>query len=88
MIPPNHVSNLSQDSSLNRTPKENRYISGYEGPNEISQDFLDREWILISLVNVSDPEDETVTRGSLYTFSMMNSPEIHHLGKIHISPNW
>ena len=36
MIPPIQGSSLSQDSSLNRTPRENCYISGYEGPNEIS----------------------------------------------------
>ena len=57
------------------TPGENCYISGYQGPNEISQDFLERARTLISVVEVLDPEDETVTRGSLYKFAMMNSPE-------------
>ena len=35
MIPQNQGSSLSHDSSLNMTPRENFYISGYEGPNEI-----------------------------------------------------
>ena len=55
---------------------------GYEGPNEISQDAIDRKHTLISMVNISDPEGETVTRGSSYKFIMLNSPEISHLGKI------
>ena len=87
-IPPSQGSSLSQDSSPNRTPGENCYISGYKGTNEISQYFLDREWILISLVNVSDPKDETGTRGSPYNFAMLNNPETGHLGKMLISPNW
>ena len=61
---------------------------GYEGPNEILQDFLDREWTLISMVKISDPEEETVTCGSSYMFVILNSPEISHLGKTNISPNW
>ena len=39
MIPSNQGSILSLDSSLNRTPRENCYISGYEGPNEILKMF-------------------------------------------------
>ena len=88
MIPPNQGSILFHDSSLNRTPRENCYISGCEGPNEIYQDILDRVWILIYVVKVFEPEDEIVTRGSLYMFSMLNSPEIGNLGKTIISPNW
>ena len=88
MIPPNQGSNLSLDSSLNMTPRENCYISGYEGPNEISQNVPDRARIVLSVLKVSDPEGETVTCGSLYKFSMLNSPQIHHLGKTLISPNW
>ena len=88
MIPPNQGSNLSQDSSLNRTPRENCYISSYEGPNEISQNVPDRAWTVLSVVKVSDPEDETMTRGSLYKFAMLNSPKISHLGKNLINPNW
>ena len=64
MIPPNEGSIPFQDSSLNRTPRENCYISGYEGPNEILQDVPYREQTLVSLVKVSDPDDETGTRGS------------------------
>ena len=88
MIPPNQASILSQDSSLNMTPRENFYILGYEGPNEISQDIPDREWIVLSVVKVSDPEGEILPCGSLYKFSMLNGPEISHLGKPLISPNW
>ena len=40
------------------------------------------------MVQALDPEDEIVTRGSPYNFTMMKSPEIGHLGKIIISPNW
>ena len=55
MIPLNQGSSLSQDSSLNMTPWENYYTSGYEGPNEISQDVLDRAQTVISMVKVSNP---------------------------------
>ena len=88
MIPPNQGSSLSQDSSLNRTPRDNCYISCYEGPNEISQDVPDRARTVLSVVKASDPEGETVTRDSLYKFAMLNSPEISHLGKTLIIPNW
>ena len=87
MIPPNQGSILSLDSSLNRTPRENFYISGCEGPNEISQDFRDREQTLISRVKGLDSEYETVTCGSSYNFSILNSPVAGHLGKMIISPN-
>ena len=80
MIPPNHGSSLLHDSSLNMTPGEHCYVSGYEGPNEIPQDVPYRAWNLIYVVNVSDLEDETMTCGSLYKFSMLNSLEICHLG--------
>ena len=88
MIPPNQGSILFQDSSLNRTPRENCYISGYEGPNEISQDVPDRACTVLYVVKVSDPDDETGTRGSPYKFAMLNSPERSHLGRALISPNW
>ena len=39
------------------------------------------------MVQVSEPEDETVTRGSPYNFAMLNSAKIGHLGKMIISPN-
>ena len=87
MIPLNQGSILFQDSSLNMTPRENCYISGYKGPNEISQDVPNRTWNLIYVVKFSDPDDETRTCGSLYKFSILNNPEISHLGKNLISPN-
>ena len=77
-----------KDSSLNRTPRENFYISGYKGPNKISQDFLERAHTLIYLVIVLDSEYETVTCGSPYKFAIMNSLVTGHLGKMIISPNW
>ena len=88
MIPPNQGSSLSSDSSQNMTPRENCYISGYKGPNEIYKDVPKREWNLISLVSVSDPEEETVTHVSPYNFDVLNSPETGQLGKTIISPNW
>ena len=88
MIPPNQGSSLFQDSSLNMTPRENCYSSGYKGPNEIFQYVLDREHTFIYVVNVSDPDDETMTHGGPYKFAMLNSLEISHLGKTLISPNW
>ena len=78
MILPNQGSSLFQDSSLNRTPKENCYISGYKGPNKICKDVPEREQTLILVVLVLDPEDETVTRGSPYNFAMLNRPETSH----------
>ena len=67
---------------------ENCYISGYEGPNEIYQDVPEREWTVIYMVKVSDTKAETVTCGCPYNFSMLNSSERSHLGKMIISPNW
>ena len=52
------------------------------------QDVPDREQTLISMVKFSDPKGETVTRGSLYKFAMLNSPQISQLGKTMIGPNW
>ena len=88
MITPSQGSSLFQDSSLNMTPGENCYISGYKGPNEISEDVTEMEHSLIFVVEFLDPEDETVTCGSPYNFAILNSPETGHLGKTLISPNW
>ena len=88
MIPPNQGSSFSLDSSLNMIPRENCYISGYEDPNEILHDFLDREQTIIFVVKGSYLDDETGTRGSPYKFAMLNSPELSHRGKTIISPNW
>ena len=46
------------------------------------------EWTISSLVQISDTEYETVTHGSPYNFSVLNSPVIGHLGKMIIIPNW
>ena len=88
MIPPNQGSSLFQDSSLNRTPRENCYISGYNGSNENFEDVIERAWTAISMVEISNPEDKTVKRGISYKFDMVNSPELSHCGKTSISPNW
>ena len=40
------------------------------------------------MVKISYLEDEIVTHGSPYKFALLNSPEIAHLGKTNISPNW
>ena len=88
MIPPNQGSSLFQDSSLNRTPRENFYISIYEDLNEFFKDFLDMGWNLIYVVKVSDPDDETRIGGSPYKFDMRNNPKISHLGKTLIITNW
>ena len=40
------------------------------------------------MVKVLELKGEAMTRGSLYKFSMLKSPEISHLGKTLISPNW
>jgi len=61
---------------------------GYKGINEISEDVPKMERTIISLVEVSDPEYETVTCGSLYNFTVLNSPITGHIGKMIISPNW
>ena len=45
MIPPSYGSSLFQNSSLNKTPGENRYSLGYLGPNwipeDVSKNFMD-----------------------------------------------
>ena len=61
---------------------------GYEGTNEISQDVPEITRTVLSVVEFLDPEDETVTGGSLYNFAILNSLETGHLGKPLISPNW
>ena len=55
---------------------------------KISQDVPEMARTVLSVVEVSDPEDETVTRGSAYNFAMLNNSETGHLGKTIISPNW
>ena len=88
MITPSQGSSLFHDSSLNKTPGDNCYILGYKGPNEMFEAVPKRAWTVLSVVEVWVPDDETVTRGSPYNFAMLNNPEIGHLGKIIISPNW
>ena len=88
MIPPCQGSSLFQDSSLNMTRWDNFYVLGYKFPNEIYEDVIERAQNTLSMVQVSNPEDETVTRGIPYSFAILNSPVTGHLGKMIISPNW
>ena len=73
-------SSLFQNSSLNRKYGEICNILGYRGPNGIPKDFLEREWTPLSLVQISDSEDEPMTRGMPYNFVVLNSPVTGHLG--------
>ena len=86
MIPPNQGSNLFQNTIINMTPRDNLYISVWEDPNETYQDCADREGTIVFGVIFSYPECETVTRGIMYRFAMLNSPQTSHLGKLSISP--
>ena len=52
------------------------------------EDILEREWNVHSVVQSSNLEYETVTRGSPYDFAMLNSTETRHLGKTLIISNW
>ena len=70
------------------TPGENLYSLGYRGPNGIIEDSLERERTLIFVVQFSDQEDETVTRGSPYNLAILNSSVTGHLGKRILNPNW
>ena len=88
MFPPSYGSNLFQNSSLNRTPGDNCCRVGYRGPNGIPKDVLERAQNLISVFQISDLEDEPVTRGMMYNFIVLNSPVIGHPGKMIINPNW
>ena len=40
------------------------------------------------MVRILESEDETMTRGRLYNFTIRNSPVTGHLGKMIINPNW
>ena len=88
MIPPNKSSNLSQDSSLNKTPRENCYILGYRGPNGIPEDVPKIEQTVLSMVQTLEPEDEPVTHVMPYNFTVLNNSVTGHLGKMIINPNW
>ena len=70
------------------TSRENYYILGYRGPNGNPEVVPKRAQNLHSVVRILDLEDETVTCGSPYNFAILNSPEIGHLWKLLISPNW
>ena len=61
---------------------------GYRDPNGIPEDVPERAQTALFVVRSSDPEDETVTRGSLYNFAVLNSPVTGHLGKRIINPKW
>ena len=60
---------------------------GYKGTNYISEDVPERAQTVLSLVQVLDPDDKTVTRASSYNFGRLKSSETGHLGKMLISTN-
>ena len=64
------------------------YILGYKGPNGIPKDVPEISRTVISMVRNSKPEDEPVTCGMPYNFTVLNSPVTCHLGKRIINPNW
>ena len=61
---------------------------GYRGPNGIPEDVPEKARTVLSVVQISEPEDEPVTRGIPYNFVVLNSPVTGHLGKMIINPNW
>ena len=61
---------------------------GYRGPNGILEDVPEIAQTLLSVVRISEPKDETVTRGRSYNFAVLNGPVTGHLGKIIINLNW
>ena len=61
---------------------------GYRGPNVILEDVPEIEQPIIYFIQILEPEDEPVTRGMLYNFSVLNSPVTGHLGKMIINTKW
>ena len=61
---------------------------GYKSPNVIYEGVTERAQKLLSVIQVSNPEDETVTLGSPYKFTILNSPVTGHLGKRIINTKW
>ena len=59
----------------------------YIGTNGIPKDVTERARTLISVVRLSDSEDEPMTRGMPYNFAVLNSPVTGHLGKMIINTN-
>ena len=61
---------------------------GYRGPNGIPEDVPKIARPLIYFFQISEPEDELVTRGMPYNFTVLNSAVAGHLAKMIIHPNW
>ena len=61
---------------------------GYRGPNGIPEDFPEIARPVISLIQISEPEVEPVTRGMPYNCTVLNSPVTGHPGKMIINSNW
>ena len=70
------------------TPGANCYSMGYRGPNGIPEDVPEISRNLNSVVQIFEPEDEPVTCGMPYNFTVLNSPVTGHLGKMIINPSW
>ena len=61
---------------------------GYRGPNGIPKDVREKSQTVLSVVQILEPEDESVTRGMPYNFTVLNNLVTGHLGKMIINPNW
>ena len=70
------------------TPWDNFHILGYRGPNGTPKDIPERAQNVILVVRILDSEDELVTHGMTYNFTVLNNPVTGHLGKMIINPNW
>ena len=79
MIPPKQGSNLFQNSVLNMWPRENCYISGYEGPNELLLEVPDREHSLIYVVKFQTQRSNNFS-DTTETVSEISVEEIGKLG--------
>ena len=61
---------------------------GYRGPNGIHEYVSEIAWTVLSVVLIYEPEDEPMTCGMPYNFTVLNSPITGHLGKMIINSNW
>ena len=61
---------------------------GYRGSNGIPEDVPEIARTVIYVVQISEPEDELVTRGMPYNFTVLNSAVTGHLVKRIINPKW
>ena len=67
---------------------QNCCIFGYKDPNGIPQDVPEKSRTLFSVVRSEKPEDEIVTHGRPYNFTVLKSPVTGHLWKRIINLKW